>query len=68
LDPQVRRRIEAALVRFATTGHGDIARLTGVEPPQYRLRVGDWRVVFAVDRPAGSLYVAHVAHRSVAYR
>lgn len=68
LDPPVRRRIVSALERFASTEHGDLVRLAGVNPPQYRLRVGDWRVRLTVDREAGSLYVLHVLPRGKAYR
>jgi mRNA-degrading endonuclease RelE of RelBE toxin-antitoxin system len=68
LDPPVRRRIVSALERFGETEHGDIVRLTDVNPPQFRLRVGDWRVRFAVDRAAGMLYVLRVLPRDKAYR
>jgi len=40
LEPQVQRRVVAAIERFAETGHGDVVRLTDVRPPQYRLRTG----------------------------
>lgn len=67
-DPPVRRRVVAALERYAETGHGDVVFLTDVEPPQYRLRVGGWRVRFAVDRRARVLYVLSVQPRGKAYR
>ncbi len=55
--------------RFAATDQGDVRKLTDVSPPQYRLRVGDWRVRFARDpEKADWLIVLRVQHRSDAYR
>lgn len=68
LGPPDQRRVVAAVERYAATGLGDIVRLTGVEPPQYRLRVGEWRVRFTVDREAEVLNVLHVLPRGKAYR
>jgi mRNA-degrading endonuclease RelE of RelBE toxin-antitoxin system len=45
LDRVVQARIYAALVRFATTGHGDVKSLKD-RPGELRLRVGKWRVFF----------------------
>jgi mRNA-degrading endonuclease RelE of RelBE toxin-antitoxin system len=38
-----------------------------VSPPQYRLRVGAWRVRVTVDREAKVLQVLHVLPRGKAY-
>ncbi len=35
-----------ALQRFVKTGTGDVQQLEGFEPPVYRLRSGDWRIIF----------------------
>ena len=68
LDSQVRRRIVAALDRFAATEQGDVVRVKDVVPRQYRLRAGDWRVRFTLDRAAGVLNVLRVLPRDQAYR
>ena len=68
LDSPQQRRVIAALTRYAEAGHGDVTRLTDVSPPQYRLRVGAWRVRFTVDREAQVLQVLHVLPRGKAYR
>jgi mRNA-degrading endonuclease RelE of RelBE toxin-antitoxin system len=47
LNKGIARRIKQAVERFAGTGAGNVKRLQGVDPPEYRLRVGDWRVRFA---------------------
>jgi mRNA interferase RelE/StbE len=49
LDHQTRMRVLAAMERLAEAGYGDVTRLTGVNPPEYRLRIGDWRVRYALD-------------------
>ena len=50
LDRVVQARIDAALVRFAVTGHGDVKSLKD-RPGELRLRVGQWRVFFCLDLP-----------------
>jgi mRNA interferase RelE/StbE len=45
LDPPIRQRIVAAIDRLATGDAIGIVRLRGTEAA-YRLRVGDWRVIF----------------------
>ena len=67
LDRPIRECIIAAIERFATDGSGDVLPLTG-RPDTYRLRVGDWRVLFTVDYDAGVMTVLRIAHRSAAYR
>jgi mRNA interferase RelE/StbE len=54
------------LARFALTESGDVKQLEGYDPPQFRLRVGDYRVRF---RDAGdSIEIVRVRHRKDAYR
>lgn len=49
LDPTMRHRVVDAVKQFAQTGEGDVVRLVDIEPPEYRLRVGDWRGRFTRD-------------------
>ena len=46
----VQARIDAALVRFAATGQGDVKSLKG-RPGELRLRVGKWRIFFFLESP-----------------
>ena len=46
IDQSAAIRILHALAGFAATGEGDVRRLQGVEPPEFRLRVGDYRLRF----------------------
>ena len=68
LDPPVRRRVVDAVKNFALTGEGDVVRLVDVEPPEYRLRVGDWRIRFSRDDEHRLLNVLRVMPRGKAYR
>lgn len=59
-------RILHTLARYAATGTGDVARLQGIAPPEFRLRAGDYRVRY---RDLGdSIEILSVKHRSEAYR
>jgi mRNA-degrading endonuclease RelE of RelBE toxin-antitoxin system len=68
LNLKVRQRIVAALDRYAADERGDVVRLQAVEPPEWRLRVGAWRIRFHRDVEARTLYVLRVLPRDKAYR
>jgi mRNA interferase RelE/StbE len=63
LSVGVRRRLDAKLMAFAQTGQGDVKRLKGRAGA--RLRVGDWRIIFYVERD--TVVVAAVGHRREIY-
>ena len=46
LDRPIAVRILNSIWRFAETGAGNVKALHGIHPPEFRLRVGDWRVRF----------------------
>ncbi len=50
LDRKTRDRIIAAVDDFASTGRGDVRRLKVTREPTYRLRVGEWRVIFTIEK------------------
>lgn len=53
--------------RRLRAGRGDIAKLKG-RPEQWRLRIGDWRVLYRHDFEARIIEIARVVHRGAAYR
>jgi mRNA interferase RelE/StbE len=66
LDPPIRKRIWSALDRLLAEDRSlDVRRLTGSE--HFRLRVGDWRVIFDYDREAETLLIQRVLPRGRAY-
>jgi mRNA-degrading endonuclease RelE of RelBE toxin-antitoxin system len=66
IDQSTALRILHSLARFIETGEGSVKRLQDVEPPELRLRVGDYRVRF---RDLGdSILVLAIKRRREAYR
>jgi hypothetical protein len=66
LDRSVALRIIAAIDRLATTGAGNVRSLHGIHPPEFRLRVGDWRIRF--HDHGDWIDVLRVRNRRDAYR
>jgi mRNA interferase RelE/StbE len=66
LDPQIARRIIAALDRLRDRGPSlDLRRLQGSD--EWRLRVGDWRVRLELDFETRTVVVVRVLPRGRAY-
>lgn len=65
LAPKTKRQVKAALRLLGEDPSGlsnglDVKRLdTDLGQPMYRLRVGEWRIVFAVDRDVVVLRIFH---------
>jgi mRNA interferase RelE/StbE len=66
LDKGIARRVKQTVERFADTGAGNVKRLQDIDPPEYRLRVGDYRVRFHIDDE--TVRVLRVRNRREAYR
>jgi mRNA-degrading endonuclease RelE of RelBE toxin-antitoxin system len=67
LDPQIQERVIAAVERLAATGRGNVVQLAGMQPPEWRLRVGKWRVRFRRNDRERILDVLRVLPRDKAY-
>jgi mRNA interferase RelE/StbE len=63
LSADIRKRIETKMTVYAGDGSGDVKRLKG--RAGFRLRIGDWRVVFIEDKT--SITVVAVGHRRGIY-
>jgi len=66
IDQPTAIRILYALGRYIITGEGDVKRLQGIEPPEFRLRIGDYRVRF--HESGDAIEITGVKHRREAYR
>ena len=66
LDRPTAMRVFDGILRFARSGFGDVVALQGEMAGSYRLRIGDYRVLFMVEQ--GAMQVVGVRHRSEAYR
>lgn len=64
MSPDVSRRVRTKINRLSNGLAGDVKRLTNYSP-EYRLRVGDWRVLFNVV--GDTISIERVSHRSDAY-
>lgn len=66
IDQATALRILHALARYLETGEGDVKRLRNIEPPEFRLRVGDYRVRF--HDHGDTIRITAVKPRREAYR
>jgi mRNA interferase RelE/StbE len=64
LTPAVRQRILPKIERLQDNLAGDVKRLTNFTP-EFRLRVGDYRVLFEVEEQRVIIY--RIRHRKEAY-
>lgn len=67
IDRAASARILSGVARYAETGAGDV-RAMRANVADFRLRVGDWRVLFDKDRETGALVIVRVLHRRESYR
>jgi mRNA interferase RelE/StbE len=67
LDRRTRERIVVALERLAASRQGNVRRLQGSKNEIFRLRVGDWRVLFSQEQEVAIL-VRRVLPRGSAYQ
>jgi mRNA interferase RelE/StbE len=68
LDPSVRRRVLIAIGNLARDPRSapNVKAMKGSDA--YRLRVGDWRVVYTLHDDVLTVLVVRVAHRRDVYR
>jgi mRNA interferase RelE/StbE len=63
IQTQIQRRIDAMGLRLATFPH---YRLVGSD--KFRLRAGDYRVIYRFDLAKGEIYLVAIGHRREIYR
>ncbi len=67
LDPKIQKHVVAKLRQvddhLAIWSHERLTERTG-----YKLRVGDWRVLYELDRPNRRIVLLNVGHRSQIYK
>jgi mRNA-degrading endonuclease RelE of RelBE toxin-antitoxin system len=66
IDQQTALTILHGLARFLATEEGGVKQLKGIEPPECRLRLGDYRVRFYGH--GESIEILTVKNRKDAYR
>jgi len=65
LSSKFQQRILACIEKMSDNLSGDVKRLTDLTP-EYRLRVGDYRVLFEIEKD--SIIIYRIRHRREAYR
>jgi mRNA interferase RelE/StbE len=67
LDDAVFRRIDRRILALAENPRpAGCKKLKGYKD-QWRIRIGDWRVVYLIDDSAGRVSITRVAHRREVY-
>lgn len=66
-DRRQAARIVDAIDQYAEHDHGDVLKLAG-SSGEYRLRVGNWRVLFRLEDGGRDMAIARVLNRRDAYR
>jgi mRNA-degrading endonuclease RelE of RelBE toxin-antitoxin system len=68
LSRRDRDRVVEAVERYARSSEGDVQKLRGTDPPEQRLRVGDYRVRFHLDTTGKVMTILRVLPRDKAYK
>jgi mRNA interferase RelE/StbE len=66
VDRESAMRILLALTRYGESGEGDLKALSGEWDGYFRLRVGDFRVIFQLA--SDEMIILRVRHRSDVYQ
>jgi mRNA interferase RelE/StbE len=66
IDREMAIRILHGLTRYGESGEGDVKALAGDWLGYFRLRVGDYRVIFSIA--PDEITILRVRHRSDVYR
>ena len=69
LDSAAAGRVRKGLLRLekAPRPRG-VRKLRDLKPPHYRLRIGDWRILYTVDDSGRTVHIYRIKHRREAYR
>ncbi len=67
LSKEIRQRVYVALQEFAERKVVDLKKLSG-KSDQFRIRVGDYRVLISISKETVTVYALRVRHRREAYR
>jgi len=69
LDPSVRKKIGRRIDGLADDPRpSGVAKLTDVSPPLYRVREGQYRILYTINDDKLIVLVIRIGHRSEVYR
>jgi mRNA interferase RelE/StbE len=68
LDPPIQRRLRAAMTALAENPRPPGAIMLRGEREHWRIRVGDWRIIYTIEDNRLLVIVLHLGHRREIYR
>jgi len=69
LDPGMRERLARRIERLGEVPLPPGAKqLKGISPPVYRIREGDFRIIYRIEHDRLTVLVVRIGHRSEIYR
>ena len=68
LPPEVIRKVDAATLELEQNPRPHGCTKLGGPEDEYRVRVGEYRILYVIDDKAKFVTIAHVRHRRDAYR
>ena len=69
LDPRIRERLSRRIDQLAEEPPPPGAvQLKATSPPLYRVREGDYRIVYRIEQERLTVLVVRIGHRSEVYR
>ena len=69
LDPSIRKKVSKRIDRLADEPRpSSVVKLTDVAPPIYRIREGQYRVLYTINDDKLTVLVVRIGHRGEVYR
>lgn len=68
LSEEMRRRMKDALLSLATNPFPTGSKKLGGDNPLHRIRIGDYRIVYVVEKQIRIITIIHIGHRKDVYR
>jgi len=68
LDPVIRNRLRAALNDLSNDPSPSQVKALAGSGGLFRIRVGDWRIIYSVERDHARVVIVDIDHRSTVYR
>ncbi len=68
LDKQLQRRIEEKITALCEDPYPPGSKKLKAQPDHFRIRVGDYRVVYRVDGKRVVIVIVRIGHRREVYR
>lgn len=69
LDPRVSKRLDRTILKLGHEPYpSGIRKLIAKDVAQYRIRIGDYRILYDIDESAKAVVILRIGHRREIYR